>query len=396
MTLPDKNSNELQKKFSRRNMLRSTAIAAAGAIALPTFLTSCQKEVWDVVKGHIHDGGPGGVGGVKLTPDDLAQAAGNLITLRQLLIEVYDLAKQYDDAVFHALHSTKPDTWSNFLADLFIDIAVLITGALAAGTGGTAAMPAIAFIFAVLKDWGFGKDRPSNLEGVFSDFEFGRVAMQDALEDKLSHLVEPSNNYSNLQEAWKDPIELNGKTYTLGDLASQKFTLGDEYNKLHDAGYTEMKKAVWSLLIMKCCTYKENDQNIEIMDNLNPYADNSLTSYLQSQFYPDNKGVYVRATGGQRSGSTVFYSLVYWNLGINGNPFPDVACSQLFMDDTPGHLINPDGLFNRTYLFEQFSLKKPEFLKKAHELGSWPRADLDPSQDDWEYTGGMFPRLAGI
>ncbi len=389
MTDPTPSPEDVLKKLSRRKLLRNSAITATGAVLLPSFLTGCHKDVWDVVKGHIPNAGlGGGLGAVALTPVELAQAAANLTTLRTLLKEVYDLAAQYDGAVFDALNSTKTSSWTNFIVDIIIDIAAGLLSAVAIAAEGPAAIPAIAFISAVLHDWGIGKDRPGNLEAVFAEFEFGRVAMQDAMEDKLSFLVDPANNYSNLTAAWSDPISFNGTTYTLGDLASQNFTLGEEYNKLHDAAFTSMKKSVWNLLIMRCCRYYENYHLfIDI-----PKHSGALVEYAQQTFYPRNKGVYLRARFYDTTPDINSYELIYYNLGIGGYAFPDEASNILFMDDTPGHIINPAGLFNRDYVFEQFSTTKPSFLTQWHELANDQYSDFS-GVDDWNFTGGMFPNL---
>ncbi|HLL42237.1 MAG TPA: hypothetical protein VK369_03820, partial [Segetibacter sp.] len=73
-----------------------------------------------------------------------------------------------------------------------------------------------------------------------------------------------------------------------------------------------------------------------------------------------------------------------------GYPFPDAASDILFIDDTPGHVINPNGLFNRSYVFQQFSTTKPFF--NAHELANTPDRDFADS-DDFNFTGGLFPNL---
>jgi hypothetical protein len=61
------------------------------------------------------------------------------------------------------------------------------------------------------------------------------------------------------------------------------------------------------------------------------------------------------------------------------------------MDDTPGHIINPDGLFNRSYVFQQFHTTKPDF-SGGHELASTPDRDFADS-DEFNFTGGLFPNL---
>ncbi|CAA9498356.1 MAG: hypothetical protein AVDCRST_MAG96-1839 [uncultured Segetibacter sp.] len=80
-----------------------------------------------------------------------------------------------------------------------------------------------------------------------------------------------------------------------------------------------------------------------------------------------------------------------------------MQCDTLFVDDTPDHVIDPRGLFNCSYVFEQFSFTKPRFLPGRspdfpgwHELATDPRQDFATLANDWEFTGGMFPRLADI
>ena len=141
-----------------------------------------------------------------------------------------------------------------------------------------------------------------------------------------------------------------------------------------------------------------NDQS----DPTYPY--HSVTEYAQQIMYPDptpptNKGAYLRARLDIRYDKYSTYHLQSWYLGINGNPFPDEACNILFMDDTPTHTINPDGFFNRSYVFEQFALTKPLLILGGdpygpvwHELGHNPKSNFW-QDDDLDFTGGNFPKL---
>ncbi len=326
--------------------------------------------------------------GVELTPDDLKSAADNLTRMRAWTTDVYVLTSKYEDVVFDALGSTtNHENWTNFIVDIFIDIGVAIIGAAALITENPEVMPALALVAASLKDWGFGKDKPSNLNDFFADFKLGHLAMQNAIEDLLSHLVDPGNNYSNLSAAWENDIVFNGKTYKLADLATSNFPgLGDEYNKLKDAAENNFQKSLWNLAVMKCCTYYENYHFLEELSNM------TAVEYAQDNFYndPQYAGTYLR---GYKFDSIGDYTFVYWNLGIGGYPFSTEASKILFIDDTPGHIINPDGLFNRSYVFEQFSTYKGEGFLKWHELADNRGEDFDPKNDDFTFTGGMFPYL---
>jgi hypothetical protein len=325
----------------------------------------------------------------QLKTEDLAKAADNLTRLRVWITDLYPLCIEYEDAVFHALGSTKQNgNWTNFVGDILIDMAIGMASAAAVATANPEVVPALACLSAFLHDWGIGKDKPISLDGEFAVFEFGHEKMQFELEQKLSSLVDPTENYKNLLTAWKDGIVFNGNTYTIGDLASRHFPgLGDEYNILQSAAHTSFKKSLWNLVIMKTCSYYENWHKYDIEIGKHDF----ITSYAQKTFYPEYKGVYLRAIFTNTDANTNYFELIYWNLGINGYAFPDEATNILFMDDTPGHIINPDGLFNRSYVFQQFSMQKPDFTA-GHELANSPNANFSNS-DDFNFTGGMFPKL---
>ena len=159
------------------------------------------------------------------------------------------------------------------------------------------------------------------------------------------------------------------------------------------------RKAIWNLVIMKCCTFYENFHYNDLMiDSKDFYF--TITYWAQGVHYKNYPGTYARARltsePTELTGSvTKYYEVIYWNLGIDGNQFPKAAIDELFIDDTPGHIINPNGLFHRAYVFQQFSKKKYDDkhdFRKAHELGN-SRWDEFNGQDDWNFTGGMFPQL---
>lgn len=415
--MPDfiKNSEETQKKISRSKFLRNSAITATGVALLPSFMTGCRKH-WDFPQGNgVHVGGGGGVGVDDLTSEQLKSAADNLNRMRALLYELYKNSFDYDTTVFHALNSTiQEGNWMNFIVDILIDIAyvMIATAAAASGPGGVAlAVPALAGASAFLHDWGIGKDRPDSvngLNGFFAQYQAGQIAMRDAIDQQLGHLTDVSGNYAALREAWKDPIVFNDRTYTLEDLAKSYFpertNHADEYYALYNPMYDHHKKSVWNLAIMKCCTYYVNSRwTIYIYNDHknNYYPYHTVVQYAQQVMYPQNPGRYLRAVLQYRYDSLGYssYELQSWNLGLGGYSLPKAASDVLFMDDTPNHITNPTGLFNRSYVFEQFAPTKPTFLlgnypkyPSWHELGHDPNANFW-QDDDWNFTGGFFPKL---
>src|SRR6185312_7317507 len=63
MTDLTNNSEEVHKKTSRRKMLRDSAITAAGTVLLPSLITGCTKEAWDILHGKTPDPNNGWIGG---------------------------------------------------------------------------------------------------------------------------------------------------------------------------------------------------------------------------------------------------------------------------------------------------------------------------------------------
>jgi hypothetical protein len=383
-------------KISRRYLLRNSAIAATGAALFPSFITGCSKDT------DAPQAGGGSLGdSPPPTPEQLKAAADNLNLLRDMMNDLYNTAFKYDEVVFLALGSTKTNSsWTNFIVDIFIDIAFAAAAATAVVTGGAALVPAFAFLSAVLHDWGIGKDRPDGLSGVFgffADYQGGQIAMQNAIDEKLGYMTDETDNYANLRTTWGDPIVINGKTYSFKDVGDTFFPDKEhhsvEYRKFYDPMYDHHKRSVWNLAVMKCCTYYR-DWSTYPHTATTPAG--RLLDWARNTYYKENTGAYIRAsmysydTGGRPP--DIEWEVDRYYLGIGGNQFPDAAAQILFKDDTPGHIINSNGLFNRSYVFEQFSFTKPVF-PYGHELGNDQIGNLNPNADDWEYTGGLFPTL---
>ena len=393
MTLPDKNSNELQKKLSRRNMLRSTAIAAAGAIALPSFISGCTKEQWGPVKG--------GIGGTQpwepLTGTEIQRAAQNLKNMGDFIGDLYPFCIEYEVFLYALLKSgTKPSGWQSFIVDVFINIALGMLGAAAGEIPGAGA--AIAIVADNIKKWASG-DKPGNLDADFSEFVEGHTQMQKAITDKILLLTDvnfPANDYKNLQEGFKGEIDFNGKKYNLRDLALSQFPSKDNgtaFVALRTAAFEQFKKHMWNVMLMKAGRMTKSYTWTESA------AYNPPTQYARDVHYKDDryKSTYLR---GLYDLFWTNFHFSYWYFSFDGLELSSDAAKILFKDDSPGNIINPDGMFTRTYVFEQFHAKKPDF-SGFHELRkdlSWgyyqgDSFGFDAAAGPFEFTGGDFPML---
>src|SRR3954452_23742947 len=110
MTNHRSSPKDISKKISRRYLLRNSAMAAAGAVLLPSLITGCSKET-DAPGGGLLGGGGGSP---PPTPEQLKAAADNLNLMRDMLNDLYDKVYKYDEEVFHLLASTNTNSnWTN-------------------------------------------------------------------------------------------------------------------------------------------------------------------------------------------------------------------------------------------------------------------------------------------
>lgn len=61
----------------------------------------------------------------------------------------------------------------------------------------------------------------------------------------------------------------------------------------------------------------------------------------------------------------------------------------LFKDDVKGHIINPDALFDRDYVYKQFHAQKPAFGDYCDVR--WSSYQYDCS--DFTFTGDIFKKI---
>lgn len=162
MSDPTNNSEDILKKLSRRNMLRNSAITATGVALLPSLLTSCHKDVWDKVKGHIPGGGLGGaLPEPEPTPENLKKAADNITRMEAWRARLELETDRYTHDFYDMINSgPSPSGWESFVVDVFTTISAGIFDAAAAEVEFPAAAPAIAILGATINKWALGQDSP--------------------------------------------------------------------------------------------------------------------------------------------------------------------------------------------------------------------------------------------
>lgn len=372
---------------SRRNWLRDTTIAATGAAVLPSFLTSCTD--------HFNpDLGEDGL----TDPSLLRSAAQNLLHMNAWVEDVYLYTGNYEQYVLAILKSgEKPTEWKDFIIDILTEIAIGILEVASVEVPG--AGPAIAIAGESIKKWTSG-DKPANLDAEFAEFKLGHLQMEKAISDTLLKLADKTDNYKNLRERFKGDIEFNGKKYSLSDLANSQFPTpakGKEYTDLRTAAYDRFRKYIWNVMIMKAGRLNYSSYWLVAQQSYD-----SPTQYGRDVHYKDEryKSTYLRGWHDYFGG---FFYHRYFYFEFDGRELSPEAAKELFKNDTPENVINPDGLFDRDYVFHQFHKEKPDWFgyyalrKDLNKTKGFVSRDkdfgFDPAADDVVFTGGDFPML---
>ncbi len=397
MTDPTTNPEDKNKKLSRRNLLRNSAITVTGVALLPSFLAGCTKEHWDMVKGGLGSEPPT----VPLTNFELDSAAQNLKNLRAWLVELNNQNNEYIFIVYTNLKGGKvaPTQWSDILVDTFINIGEKILGVVTAEIPGAGA--ALAWGAEQVREWAASKRQGPNVDAAISDFANGYQEMMIKVKENLSALENPKNDYANMRKAFeKGPIVFNRKSYTIRDLAASHFpsldNLADsqDYSDLLAAAYLRFRKYIWNAILVKTAKMYYSWQWREIP------AKQSPAKYAREQHYPNYPATYLRgrwnpdlSSGRYNTGGFEYY---YFYLMVDGRVLSDAAAKILFMDDTPGNNINPGGLFPRDYVFKQFHREKPDYFGyldvrrdlNFYNYGDDRRNNFDLQSDNYVFTKG--------
>lgn len=379
-------------KLSRRNWLRDAAITATSAAVLPSLLTSCSDH-------RVPPGvGTGDPEEAPLTNFELYSAAQNLLHMNAWVGDVYLYTGNYEQYVLAILKSgEKPTEWKDFIIDILTEIA---TGILEVAAGEIpGAGPAIAIVSDIIKKW-TTSDKPANLDAEFAEFKLGHLQMQIAISNTLLKLADETDDYKNLREGFEKDVELNGKTYSLRDLATSQFPTvakGGEYTKLRTAAYDRFRKYIWNVMFIKA-----GNLNYSAYWLVGQMSYDSPTQYGRDVHYKDDryKSTYLRGWH-EEFGGLFYYRYFYFE--FDGRELSSAAAKELFKNDTPENIINPDGLFDRDYVFHQFHKEKPDWfgyyalrkdLNKTKGVFSFDKdLGFDPAADNAELTGGDFPML---
>ncbi|GAB3047097.1 hypothetical protein [Spirosoma pulveris] len=378
-------------KQSRRNWLRDAAIVTTGVAVMPSLLTNCTDHL------------PGL--GAEPTPADIqlyGVAAENIIRMRQWYDSVYLINNTYNLEVYSYFKSGTPPrkTWIDIVEDIAYNIGIRMLEAAVAEIPGASA--AVAIIADQITKWSKGPDTGKKIDSTLADYMDVYNTQYLTVTKRLSSLSSNHDNYKNMREAFAGGgVEFSGKKYTIEDLAQQRFPDMNDVNDVDDfetlkaAAVLKYKRNIWNTMFVLAGEMKfDNPSSFYV--NFKSKERDLPRPYAIENYYPNHKARYLRGYYySTLFGEYFYYASFYFT--FDGDELSESAAKVLFKDDAPGHIINPEALFERDYVFKQFHAKKPDFkeyfeIRRDTEIGPCTGVTgcrwFDPDANNYQFTRG--------
>lgn len=282
------------------------------------------------------------------TPEQIQLVQANIVNMQELNDYIHDLGQ---DKILNAfLLLTEPDNKDpgrQILLDIFI-AAMSAIGSLAGGVGvlvGALATAAATMLSNVVSNW--YDNPPPSLNGQFADYvsRFGRTTLE--LDTQLAMY------HDNVAKYWDTPFAYNMKTMTLSDLATGPFpsrSNGDtDFETLAAAALTALDQQLWSQMLAA---------NYFITDWITAGTNSPVDGPPPAEIVACQKqtsAMYIYWSMGGDNGSYWFATYYTINKGrdsMDDNRLNNDACKYLFQDLIPGQVDNPNGLFDKAYVFK--------------------------------------------
>jgi len=376
-------------KLNRRTWLRNAAIATTGAAVLPSLLTNCTD--------HFEDTGIGGTDDVPPADLDMYRAAAeNLFRMSEWYGRLYnDHERHYAEDMYKLIKGgpVPPESFKDIIIDIFTKLGIGVLEAMLEEFPGVG--PAVAASIEGFSKWASEtKEKEGNVDTKVAVFLIGLENMHDRVRKQIDILTYSGNNYRNLREAFKagatdgtaGTIVFNDKRYTIKQLALMKSPDRTTANASYDDDLTEAAMAKFRIYFWNVMFVQAG--KIKTYDTFWPqYTYDSDPRKIISDLYANNTdipGAYFRAYYDNSWGGT---HIREYQFLFDDKKLDEKTSAELFKDTIRGHVVNPDALFERDYVFKQFHTKKYPF-------GDYCDVATEPSKyydcSNYTFTGGIL------
>jgi hypothetical protein len=277
------------------------------------------------------------------TQDQITKVLTNLDNMQKWNDYVYN--KHFGASISNAyLLLTEPDTNDKgltYVLNIF-EAAFKVMGA-ALGPGGAFASN---FLVGMMGYWSGAP--PSNLNKQFAQLILRTAQTSEEVDIQLANYSTALKNPATMQATWDTKFTYNGQTTSVGDLANVTFPLEHDptFYPLVDAASKSFDQQIWKQMLMENyeARYRQfyrtdaTDKNTPPIKWIQSYIQYYKNTYY-TYFWHEGDGGDCSLWIAQEYYVTIKGTEAYW---LNGD-----SCDYVFIDSTPGTIINKDGLFTR-------------------------------------------------
>ncbi len=368
--------------------------------------------------GSIPPGPPPPLGSIPgLTPGELKNAHDNLINMVEFSSQLFGKNIISIGAIYDELKGdpvSGPPSFTELIIDTISEVITASFEIAAESIPGLGPVLGAAMAVATkgLNTWIEEKQNElktsgKGLNSAVGEFLFNYKDIQGKMIRALDEQAGSSvDGYYNLREKWTD-VELNGKTYTLRQLAQLNFPSYEkvsptrpQFDDLVNMANLAFEQYFWRALIIQCGKLNSS----VAFTGINTHKPGGAVGFARDVIYQTEDQIPTYTTGRYElrdAAGTGYFEFTNWYFTFDfGVPLSKSAAKILFKDDTPGHIINQKGLWPRDYVFKQFHKEKPNwnlYVNDAMErdLGTEAVQHSNPADDfggllrDYTFTGGL-------
>ena len=200
---------------------------------------------------------------------------------------------------------------------------------------------------------GWGNNPPPDMAATFSSLTSRFMTASKDVDQQLAVYYQDPVKY------WDTVFTYNGQSCKLSDLATIDFPAetDPEFEILLNPAVVGVDQQIWKRNLLDYCYNVKWQPDAQITVDIIPWL---------QMFYDRNKAYWCSYYHHQDSGSCGDYS--YWNVTEHNLSFgagmyhdgsiSDDACNYLFIDSTDGTVINAQGLYTRSDVFNKLGLRE--------------------------------------
>lgn len=280
------------------------------------------------------------------TPEEIEKVKVNLTNMQQFNDKVYVYGNPKIANCYVLLQQQDNTDKGLFVVQCLLDGGFAAIGSCLGMVGAFGAT----ILCNIVNDW--GDNPPPDMANTYSNLTSRFMNGSKDVDQQLAVYYQDPVTY------WDTVFSYNGMSCTLGDLATIDFPseTDPDFEILLNPAIVGVDRAIWAQNLLDYC------YNVKWLPDVDISGD--ITSWLQ-MFYDRNKSYwcsyYWHADSGS-CGDSSYWVVEEHNVSFGAGMYhdghiSDDACAYLFIDSTDGTVINAQGLYTRSDVFNKIGMR---------------------------------------